>query len=153
MMGLGWAGVVRVGLIQLERDMDADELTSEQLWELGRNPEFLKLLTDEQRAQVEALKRAYFEACSAEEFATAAADTARRNLFAQTARLVEAARKDPAALEQSGGPLHDAMRGRIKRLIDEGGEVTDEFVAELAELQAKIQGAPNAEPPAEAGEP
>ena len=114
--------------------MDPEDMTSEQVWALVRNPKFRELLSPEDRAELEAKELAYLRACSAEEFAAAAAETAARQVYAAVVRLVAAARRDPAALDDPAVELPPAFRERVRRLVEEGEEVTTEVVEELGRL-------------------
>lgn len=117
---------------------DDTPLTDEQLWAFYNNPEIKKLVSPEDWALLEESMMAYAASVRACEYAEAKAATAQHVLFQATVRMVDGYRRDPAALDLPCDCPCAAVRERVRRVIDEGEEVTDELIAELGELQNRF---------------
>ena len=118
-------------------DMTNDELSS--LMKFLNDPAVRARLGDDERARLDEVRTKYLRAVHDDDFANARLADSTRALFRATAQLVEAYRRDPEKLDEPGESPSAAVRARIRRLIDEGGEVDDALVQELADLNQRSQ--------------
>lgn len=124
-----------------------EPMTDEQMWAFYNNPEIRKLADPEDWAVLEKSMLAYAASVRACEYAEAKAVTAQHVLFQATVRMVDGYRRDPASLDLPLACPCAAVRERIRRVIDEGEEVTNSLIEELGELQTRF-GGPNPWPSA-----
>lgn len=117
--------------------MADDELSN--LMKFLNDPAVRALISDDDWARLEESRLKYLQSIQQDDFAQARLEDSTRALFRATVRLVDAYRREPHRLDEPGDSPSAAVRARIRRLIDEGGEVDDALVQELVELNRPSQ--------------